>query len=191
MEQKLCPMQLHPFTINQTATTISKQPQNEFPPHSNFNSPVTSFSSLSSLSWNDSSWYKVFADLCSFCVVVVPVFCLAFVATGLSSSGDFSISAAPAPKFSNSFCNEGGPDPEELPLGLHMVSVSHITEFSREAKPYDTGPDDLKEREFKINAQFLLSLSVCPFNPFLPSHGMQSGPIHVHPFGRGTHLGVR
>lgn len=35
--------------------------------------PVTSFSSLSSLSWNDSSWYNVLADRFSFLVVVRPI----------------------------------------------------------------------------------------------------------------------
>ena len=35
------------------------------------------------------------------------------------------------------------PDDELLP-GLHIVSVSNIAEFSNDAKPYDIGPDDLK-----------------------------------------------
>lgn len=36
-----------------------------------FDLPVISFSSLSKLSsWNDSSWYNVLADLCSFLMLV-------------------------------------------------------------------------------------------------------------------------
>lgn len=46
---------------------------------------------------------------------------------------------------SNSFCSDGGPEPDSLlPATLHTVSVSSIWLVSSDAKPYDTGPDDLK-----------------------------------------------
>lgn len=57
----------------------------------------------------------------------------------LSVSADLSTVC----KLSNSFCKDGGPESSELLPTLQIVSVSNMVEFSKEAKPYETGPEDL------------------------------------------------
>lgn len=84
--------------------------------------PVTSFSSLSSLSWKDSSWYNVLAERFSFFVVDRPAVAGCCKWTGLCSlCGDVawliclsvSVSAERSIVWmlSNSFCSDGGPEP--------------------------------------------------------------------------------
>lgn len=88
------------------------------------NKPVTSVSSPSSLSWNEYSWYNVFAERRSFlwversdieCVITGLIAGLDSTCGDVAWLGCFNVSvsadwSAPC-TLSNSFCSDGGPEP--------------------------------------------------------------------------------